>query len=73
MVTHLMVAPDVWRFGCSSCKAELDKSVIVEVEAEEWYVPAKPIRSKRDSQAERPDNEPHRSGQRAAEAVGTKG
>lgn len=37
MVTHLMVATDVWRFGCASCKAELDKSVIVDVEAEEWY------------------------------------
>lgn len=41
MVTHLMVAPDVWRFGCASCKSEIDKSVIVEVEAEEWYVEEK--------------------------------
>jgi hypothetical protein len=68
LVTHVEVAAEVWRFGCSMCKTEIDKAAVVQVEAEEWYVPAKPFRSMRDRQNERSDNQPTGSGERGSEA-----
>lgn len=35
MVTHVE-QNELWRFGCSMCKREIDKQVIAQVEAEEW-------------------------------------